>query len=86
MSPTLNGSSAIQCFKRSNAIKIRDGITFDFYMRLPHILLYCVVYVKNAWHIRYICKQIISEMFILRLCFYWHNYIIITVKQNCGFS
>ena len=36
MSPTLNGTSAIQRFKHSNAIEIRDGITFDFYTRLPH--------------------------------------------------
>ena len=40
MSPTLNGSSAIRCFKHSDAIKIRDGITFDFYTGLPHVLLY----------------------------------------------
>ena len=37
MSPALNGSSAIQRFERSNAIEIRDGITFDFYTGLPHI-------------------------------------------------
>ena len=34
MSPALNGSSAIQRFKHSDAIKIRDGITFDFYTEL----------------------------------------------------
>ena len=28
----LNWSSAIRCFERSNAIKICDGITFDFYV------------------------------------------------------
>ena len=37
MSPALNGSSAIRHFKGSDAIKIRDGITFDFYTGLPHI-------------------------------------------------
>ena len=37
MSPALNGSSAIWRFERSNAIEIYDGITFDFYMGLPHI-------------------------------------------------
>ena len=37
MSPALNGSSAILRFERSNAIEIRDGISFDFYSRLPHI-------------------------------------------------
>ena len=37
-SPTLNGSSAIWHFKRGDAIEIRDGITFDFYTGLPHML------------------------------------------------
>ena len=36
MSPALSGSSAIQCFKHSNAIEICDGISFDFYTGLPH--------------------------------------------------
>ena len=40
MSPTLNGTSAIRRFKHSNVIEICDGITFDFYTRLPHI---CVI-------------------------------------------
>ena len=39
MSPALNGSSAIRCFKGSDVIEIRDRITFDFYTGLPHI--YC---------------------------------------------
>ena len=38
MSPTLNGSSAIRRFERSDAIEIHDGITFDFYTGLPHML------------------------------------------------
>ena len=37
MSPVLNGSSAIQHFKGSDVIEIRDGITFNFYMGLPHM-------------------------------------------------
>ena len=37
MSPALNGSSAIRRFERSVAIEIRDGMTFDFYMGLPHV-------------------------------------------------
>ena len=37
MSPVLNGSSAIRHFKGSDAVKIRDGITFNFYMGLPHV-------------------------------------------------
>ena len=31
VSTALNGSSAIRRFKHSDAIEIRDGITFDFY-------------------------------------------------------
>ena len=37
MSPTRNGSSAIRRFEGSDAIEIRDGITFDFYTELPHM-------------------------------------------------
>ena len=38
MSPALNGSSTIRRFKHSNAIEIREGIIFDFYTGLPHIV------------------------------------------------
>ena len=37
MSPTLNGGSALQPFKRSNAIEIHKGIMFNFYLGLPHV-------------------------------------------------
>ena len=37
MSPTLTVTSAIRRFEGSNAIEIRDGITYDFYTGLPHI-------------------------------------------------
>ena len=37
MSPTLNGSSVIWHFECGNVIEIHDGITFNFYMGLPHI-------------------------------------------------
>ena len=39
MSPALNGSSAIRHFEGSDAIEIRDGITFDFYTGLPHLFV-----------------------------------------------
>ena len=39
MSSALNGSLAIQRFEGSDAIEIHDGITFDFYTRLPHIYI-----------------------------------------------
>ena len=38
MSPALNGSSAVWSFEGSNAIEICDGITFNFYTGLPHVL------------------------------------------------
>ena len=38
MSPALNGSSALQRFERSDAIKIRNRIMFDFYPGLSHML------------------------------------------------
>ena len=49
MSPT-----EVQRYKHSNAIEMRDGITFDFYTGLPHI--YCFVFVFFLclfifWHI-----------------------------------
>ena len=37
MSPALSRSSAIRRFKHSNAIEIRDRITFDFYTELLQI-------------------------------------------------
>jgi len=38
MSPTPNRSSALQCFKRGNAIEIRNGIMMlDFFPWLLHI-------------------------------------------------
>ena len=38
MSPTLNGSSAIQRYEGSDVIEICNGIAFNFYTGLPHIL------------------------------------------------
>ena len=39
MNPTLNGSSEIQHFERSDTFKIRNKVIFVFYPGLPHILL-----------------------------------------------
>jgi len=39
MSPILNRSSALQHFERSNAVEIRNGRMFDFYLGLPHIYM-----------------------------------------------
>ena len=38
MSPALNGSSAIWRFEGSDAVEIRNGITFGFYTGLPLII------------------------------------------------
>ena len=38
MSPALSGSSALQRVKLGDALEIRDGIIFDFYPGLPHIM------------------------------------------------
>ena len=43
MSPTLNESSVIRHFEGSNATKIRNEISFDFYTGLPHITMKPVV-------------------------------------------
>ena len=40
MSPTLNGSSAIQHLKHSNVIELRDRIIFDFYTGLPQMCFF----------------------------------------------
>ena len=37
MGPTINGRTALQCFKLGNAVEIRNGIMFDFYPGLPHM-------------------------------------------------
>ena len=38
MSPTLNGSSVLERFKCRNTIEICNGIMFNFYLGLPHII------------------------------------------------
>ena len=39
MSPALNGSSLIRRFEGSKAIEIRNEITLDFYMGVPHLFV-----------------------------------------------
>ena len=51
MSPALNESSAIRRFEGSDAIEIRDRITFDFYTRLPHMCIFSLLYLfKEIWY------------------------------------
>ena len=40
MSPTLNGSSMLECFEQSNASEICNRVMFDFYLGLPHKYIY----------------------------------------------
>ena len=40
MSSALNRSTALQRFERRNAVKICNGIMFDFYLGLPHIIFH----------------------------------------------
>ena len=35
-----NSQSAVRRFKRGNVIKMCNGIIFNFYMGLPHVLYY----------------------------------------------
>ena len=49
MSPTLNGSSALEHFERGNVIEIRNGIIFDFCPGLPHILI--MVSMQLLWKV-----------------------------------
>ena len=53
MSLTLNGSSVLECFECSNAIEIHNGMMFDFYPGLPHII---VVARLIAWVIMQACR------------------------------
>ena len=38
MSPALNGSTMLQRFEHSNAVEICNGIMFDFYPGLSHMI------------------------------------------------
>ena len=40
MSPTVDGSIALQCFERGNTVEIRNGIMFDFYPELHHMYMF----------------------------------------------
>ena len=41
MSPALNRHSVLEHFERGNAIEIRNGIMFDFYPGLLHVIWAC---------------------------------------------
>ena len=58
MSPALNGSSALQRFEHSNAIEIRNGIMFDFYLGLPHMSNSLYMYLYANWTNLLVTKKI----------------------------
>ena len=60
MSPALNGCSAVWCFEWGDAIKISDGIIFDFYAGL-----YSNLY-----------SQVNCENLITQMCFITSNLLI----------
>ena len=51
MSPTFNGSSLIQHFEGNDAIEIDEGITFDFYTGLPHVVSMVFPFALQADHV-----------------------------------
>ena len=56
MSPTLNGSFALECFERGNAIKIRNGMMFNFYPGLPHMHNY-----MQYWILDLVKESLLAE-------------------------
>ena len=53
MSPALDRSTVIKCFERGNAVKIRNGIMFDFYPELPHTYMY--MFMKMVKKVSIVC-------------------------------
>ena len=49
LSPTDNGSLEIQHFECCDAIEIRDGIIFNFYTRLPHLVGQLITHVYSPY-------------------------------------
>ena len=76
MSPAPNGKSEIhvQCFERSDAIEMRNGIIFDFYMGLPHLNLAPLLHVHTvcicsfATRKRLVCVRVCTNSFQI----VWH--------------
>ena len=79
MSPTLNGSSALEHYERGNVIEICNGIMFNFYPGLPQLYSvdqdlyshhYGLVYIQTLLYyhsrITWTCYKII--LFIAVLC------------------
>ena len=71
MSPALNRSSVIRRFEGSKVIEILDGITFDFYTGLPHMLSFlyvCLNLVIILSDIKVINRMCLTNLLKLKLC------------------
>ena len=92
MSPALNGSPAIRHFKHSDAIEIRNGITFDFYLGLSNISstphLFQVGIVPCTDRCRHIPQEVVNMMFPVRHLICSVNYLVcllLTRRTSLGF-
>ena len=66
MSPAPSGSLVIQCIKLGDALEIRDGIIFKFYLGLPYV--HCIVEFKvTDWLVQKIEYTLFEKVVILTL-------------------
>ena len=67
MGPALNGSSALQGFKRNNAVEICIGIMFDFYPGLPQVnpAVDYKVFIRMTvfCHMGFVCQSAVTVKF-----------------------
>ena len=97
MSPALSESSALQRVKLGDALEIRDGIIFDFYLGLPHVYSYesfCYMYFSSrrfseeSFLIRgktaCMCRKMFSLLF--KMCIKFAVYVINNSIVNEGLS
>ena len=60
MNPALSGSSALEHFERSNVIEICNRIMFDFYVGLPHMLVF-ISFTTSEQSLDVISNQILGH-------------------------
>ena len=62
MSPTLNGSSALQRFEHGNAVEVRNRIMFNFYLGLPQMFVACNIMQLHTYMYIDTCKHVHTHM------------------------
>ena len=73
MSPACNGSTALQRFKRGNAIAIHNRIMFDFYPGLPHMYIHISIHHTSA-------SKVASTLFtVVHVCLFLYNFLTVEV-------